>query len=63
MVDDAGNVLARRECPTDAPQGYAHALGNIRRMLDATAHETRSKITGIGIQLARCCRSRVNSAT
>ena len=49
MVDDAGNVLARRECPTDGPLGYAHALGNIRRMLDAAAHETHSKITGIGI--------------
>src|SRR5271166_4656095 len=49
MVDDAGNVLAQRECPTDAPQGYAHALVDIRRMLDATAHEVNTEITGIGI--------------
>ena len=49
MVDDAGDVLARRECPTDAPQGYAHALVDIRRMLEATAHEVNTEITGIGI--------------
>jgi glucokinase len=49
MVDDAGNVIAHCECPTDAPQGYPHALGNICRMLNATAHEAKSKITGIGI--------------
>ncbi|MFZ0734691.1 MAG: ROK family protein [Candidatus Sulfotelmatobacter sp.] len=49
MVDDAGNVLARSECSTDPPRGYAQALGNIRRMLDAAAHEIGSKITGIGI--------------
>ena len=42
MVDDAGNVPARRECPTDAPRGYANALGNIRRMLDAITHDARS---------------------
>jgi len=49
MVDDAGNVLARRECPTDAPRGYANALGNICRMIDAVTHEARAKVTGIGI--------------
>src|SRR5215469_8002126 len=49
MVDDAGNVLARSECPTEAPQGYAHALDNIRRMLDTAAAEARATITGIGI--------------
>lgn len=49
IVDESGNVLARCECPTDAPRGYAHALDNIRRMLDATASEIDGKITGIGI--------------
>lgn len=49
IVDDAGNALARRECPTDAPRGYTHALGNIRRMLNDTAHEANTKIAGIGI--------------
>jgi glucokinase len=49
MVSDAGNVLARRECPTDPQRGYAHALANIRTMLDATSREANAKITGIGI--------------
>ncbi len=49
MVDDAGKVMAHRECPTDAPRGYSHAFGNIRRMLEAVARETRLDITGIGI--------------
>ena len=49
IVDDTGNALARRECPTDAPHGYTHALGNICRMLNDTAHEANTKIAGIGI--------------
>ena len=49
IVDDSGNVLARRECPTAPSLGYANALGNIRRMLDATADEANTRISGIGI--------------
>lgn len=49
IVDDSGNVLARREFPTDPSHGYANALGNIRRMLDATASEANQRISGIGI--------------
>ncbi|HEV2401281.1 MAG TPA: ROK family protein [Candidatus Sulfotelmatobacter sp.] len=49
MVDDAGNVLARRQCATDPPKGYANALNNIRQMLEATSREANAKITGIGI--------------
>ncbi len=49
IVDDSGTVLAQRECPTDPSRGYANALGNIRRMLDATAREAKHQISGIGI--------------
>ena len=49
MVDDDGKVLARLECPTDPDLGYAHALGNIRRMLKATEHTANAQISGIGI--------------
>lgn len=49
VVDDSGRVLARHECATDPSRGYANALGNIRRMLDATADEAKSRISGIGI--------------
>ena len=49
IINDFGKVLARRECSTDPQLGYANALGNIQRMLDATAHEANAKITGVGI--------------
>lgn len=49
IVDDSGKVLARRACSTDAQLGYANASGNIQRMLEATAQESNTKITGIGI--------------
>jgi glucokinase len=49
MVDGEGRVLARRECPTDADRGYAHALGAIQRMLEATASSANAPISGIGI--------------
>jgi glucokinase len=49
MVDDDGKVWARRECPTDAGLGYAHALGNIREMLEATASAAQTQVSGIGI--------------
>jgi len=49
IVDDAGNVLARRECPTDPSRGYANALSNIRKMVAATADESNTQLSGIGI--------------
>jgi glucokinase len=49
MVDDEGKVLSRRECPTDPDRGYAHALQNIREMLEATARTAKTRISGIGI--------------
>jgi glucokinase len=49
MVDDRGKVLARQECPTDPGLGYGHALENIRRMLNQTAHLANARISGIGI--------------
>jgi glucokinase len=49
MVHDNGKVLARRECPTDVDLGYAHALANILQMLEATANEAKTQVSGIGI--------------
>ena len=49
MIDAEGRVLARFDCPTDADLGYAHALGNIREMLQSAAASTGSEISGIGI--------------
>ena len=49
MVDNDGKVWARREFPTDADGGYAHALDNIRKMLTATERAAKTQVTGIGI--------------
>jgi len=49
MIDDGGRVLARQACATEPDRGYAHALGNIRRMLEATARDANTQISGIGI--------------
>jgi glucokinase len=49
IVDDQGKVLSRLECPTAADVGYAHALNNIRRMLEQAAQTANVKISGIGI--------------
>lgn len=49
MIDDAGKVLARLECPTDADRGYAAALERITAMLCATARTAGAEISGIGI--------------
>jgi glucokinase len=49
MIDDAGVVCARLQCPTDADGGYPRALTNIRRMLEMTATTAGTEISGIGI--------------
>ena len=49
MVNDDGKVLARRQCPTAPERGYAAALKNIQEMLQNTASEGQTQITGIGI--------------
>lgn len=49
MIDDAGRVLARLQCPTNPDRAYAHALTNIREMLVATARDANATLSGIGI--------------
>lgn len=49
MVDDTGLVHSRLESPTDADQGYAHAVNRITSMLQEVAISAQSKLTGIGI--------------
>jgi glucokinase len=48
MIDADGKVLARQECATN-DLGYAHALGNVEEMLNATASAAGGSISGIGI--------------
>ena len=48
MVNDAGQVLSRRELPT-AADNYANGLAAVASMLRETAREAGAEITGIGI--------------
>jgi glucokinase len=49
MVDDAGNVLSKLECPTDAEGGYESGLARMSEMLQRTARQADVGISGIGI--------------
>jgi len=49
MIDEAGRVLSRMECPTDAGAGYSKALDRIAEMLDEAARVAGMKLNGIGI--------------
>lgn len=49
LVGDKGEVIARRQCPTDAARGYADALQRIRTMLAELMREHGAEIAGIGI--------------
>jgi glucokinase len=48
-VNESGKVVARLEVPTQAEQGFSHAMERIRKMLRANAKSTGSNILGIGI--------------
>ena len=49
MVDDAGKVVSKLECPTDAEGGYANGLARMIGMLRETARVAGVEISGIGI--------------
>src|SRR5437870_1457222 len=49
MVDDAGRVLSKLECPTDAHCGYSNGRDRIVAMLRETARLAGVEISGIGI--------------
>lgn len=49
VVDDAGKVVSRLECPTDAHHGYSAGLQRITNMLRETARNASVDISGIGI--------------
>ena len=49
LVDDAGRVLSRADCPTDPESGYAAALERTQQMLRALSSTAGVTLTGIGI--------------
>src|ERR1035441_10685508 len=63
LVDDAGRVLSRADCPTDPGSGYAAALERTQQMLRAlsdrlisVAQKSRSDWW---MTRAACCRVRI----
>lgn len=49
VVNKKGGVLAKAECPTDAPRGFDHAMERVIEMLAQGADQSRVKLQGIGI--------------
>lgn len=49
LVNDAGRVLSRAECPTDAERGYREALARTEHMLRSMVTAAAVELTGIGI--------------
>jgi glucokinase len=49
LVDDAGRVLSRAQCPTDAERGYREALVRTENMLRSLVTAAAVELTGIGI--------------
>ena len=49
VVDENGRVLAKEECPTDVPRGFADAMRRVAEMLAQCADQAGVKLQGIGI--------------
>jgi glucokinase len=49
VVDDAGRIVDRMECPTAAERGFLDGLGRIVAMLRETAARAGAKLHGIGV--------------
>jgi len=49
LVDEEGRVLAKIECPTDVPRGFADAMRRVAEMLAQCVDQTGITLKGIGI--------------
>jgi glucokinase len=49
VVDDAGRIVDRMECPTAAERGFLDGLGRIVAMLRETAARAGAELHGIGV--------------
>jgi len=49
VTDGNGRILAQRECPTSAGEGFDAAMGRVSTMLKACQQECGRALTGIGI--------------
>jgi len=49
VVDQAGRVLAKNECPTDPQRGFDHAMQLVTTLLHQCVKQSGVKLRGIGI--------------
>jgi len=59
VVDQEGHILAKKECPTEAPRGFDHAMRQVAALLAQCAEQAEIKLRGIGIG----CAGPVDSVT
>jgi len=52
VIDEAGRVLAKNECPTDVRRGFDDAMSRVTRLLRQCAVRADAKLQGIGIGCA-----------
>jgi glucokinase len=52
VVDREGRILAKKECPTDVPRGFDHAMRQVTALLAQCAAQAGVKLCGIGIGCA-----------
>ncbi|MGC2246414.1 MAG: ROK family protein, partial [Terriglobales bacterium] len=48
VVDEAGRLVAKNECPTDVPRGFDEAMGRVTRLLRECTERATVKLRGIG---------------
>src|SRR5271169_6387759 len=49
VVDEAGRLVTRDECPTDVPRGFDDAMGRVTKLLGECTERAGAKLRGIGI--------------
>ncbi len=49
VVDEAGRLVARNECPTDVPRGFDDAMGRVTALLREATERGGVKLRAIGI--------------
>ncbi len=49
VVDEAGRLVAKNECPTVVPRGFDEAMGRVTRLMRECTERAAVKLRGIGI--------------
>lgn len=49
VVDSSGRIVIKKECSSDGPRGFDHAMGRVKALLHECADQAQVKLRGIGI--------------